>query len=194
MIPNMEAAQTEGHAQAKDEYSYELQVPKERVGVLVGKNGSVKKELEGHTKTKITVTPDGDVTIIGTDALLLYDAREAVLAIGRGFNPEIAQQLLSGDVVMETIEVKEYAGKNKAAEMRILGRVIGSEGKAKREIEHLTGTHISIYEKHVAIIGDVEHATDARRAIEMLLRGAMHATVYRFLEKKRRGWGKVKGF
>ena len=37
-----------------DEYRYELKIPKERVAVLIGKDGSIKKEIEKNTKTKQT--------------------------------------------------------------------------------------------------------------------------------------------
>ncbi|MCX8171787.1 MAG: hypothetical protein N3E47_07525, partial [Candidatus Bathyarchaeota archaeon] len=37
----------------------------------------------------------------------------------------------------------------------------------------------------VAIIGDVEQVNVAREAINMLINGSQHATVYRFLQRKR---------
>ena len=78
-----------------EEFAYELRIPKERVAVLIGKKGEVKRGLEHATKTKITVQSDeGEVNITGKDALLLYLAREIIRAIGRGFNPDVAQVLL----------------------------------------------------------------------------------------------------
>ena len=50
----------------------------------------------------------------------------------------------------------------------------------------LKGVDISIYENYIAIIGDYEESTIAREAIEMLLRGAQHGTVYRYLERAHR--------
>ena len=61
---------------------YELRIPKERVAVLIGKNGEAKKDLEENTKTQIKVdSREGDVFISGKDALGLYTARELVKAI-----------------------------------------------------------------------------------------------------------------
>ena len=37
------------------EYLYELKIPKQRVAVLVGKNGTTKKKIEELTDTKIKV-------------------------------------------------------------------------------------------------------------------------------------------
>lgn len=48
----------------------------------------------------------------------------------------------------------------------------------------MTGTHVSIYGKTVSIIGDMEHLQIAKEAVEMILDGARHKTVYSFLERK----------
>ena len=46
----------------------------------------------------------------------------------------------------------------------------------------MTGTYISVYDNYVAIIGDFESANVAKEAIEMLIQGRQHSTVYKFLE------------
>ena len=77
------------------EYSYEMKIPKDRVAVLIGKSGAIKKQLEENTKSKIKVdSEEGDVFVSGEDAILLFSAREIIKAIGRGFNPEIAMLLM----------------------------------------------------------------------------------------------------
>ena len=170
-----------------EEFSYTLKIPLDRVGVLIGPSGNIKKEIEHSTQTKISIdSKEGEVIITSTDGLHLYEAREVIRAIGRGFNPDIAMHLLKSDYGLEVIDVDDFVGKNKKAHLRLKGRVIGSEGKAKREIEHLTQSSISVYGKTVAIIGHISDVINARRAIESLLEGATHASVYRFLEKKRR--------
>ena len=82
----------------KQEFTYDLRIPKERVAVLIGKKGETKRLIEHETKTKIQVnSEEGTVSLGGEDALLLYLAREIVRAIGRGFNPEVALLLLKQD-------------------------------------------------------------------------------------------------
>ncbi len=170
-----------------EEFSYTLKIPNDRVGVLIGPSGKIKKQLEQSTHSKIIVdSKEGEVTIISTNGLHLYEAREVIRAIARGFNPDTAMLLLKSDYTLEVIMIPEFAGKHKNTMKRLKGRVIGAEGKAKREIEHLTDTSISIYGKTVSIIGSVEDVSAARRALEILLEGATHATVYHFLEKRRR--------
>ena len=134
------------------EYSYELKIPKERVAVLIGKNGEVKKQLEADTATRIKVdSEEGDVFVSGEDAIQLFSVREIIRAIGRGFNPEIAVLLLKQDYLFEIIDIEEFAGTKKQL-LRLKGRVIGTEGKSRRIIEELTETYISVYGKTIRLV------------------------------------------
>lgn len=169
------------------EYSYELKVPKNRVAVIIGKEGSVKKDIEESTKTKLNIdSKEGDVFVSGEDALGLYTAREIIKAIGRGFNPDIAKLLLKSDYILEVVDVSEYVGKSKEAMLRLKGRVIGKEGKSRKLIEELAECNISVFGKTISIIGLPESAANARQAVESLLRGSTHANVYKWLERRRR--------
>lgn len=168
------------------EYSYELKIPEERIAVLIGAEGKTKREIEAATNCKLTISKEGDVEITGEDALLLYTTREIVRAISRGFNPAIALQLLKSDYVLEVIDLSDVAAGKKNVLERLRGRIIGSEGKSRREIEHLSDTSISVYGKTVGIIGEVGQVELAREAVAMLVRGSMHRTVYQFLERKRK--------
>jgi len=168
------------------EYSYELKIPKERVAVLIGKAGEVKKRIETDTNSKLNIdSHEGIVQITGDDTLGLFNAREVVKAIGRGFNPEIAELLIKGDYTFEIISLRDYA-KTKKEMMRIKGRVIGAEGKSRKVIEELTESHICVYGKTIGLIGEPENVAIARRAIESLLSGSQHTNVYKWLEKQRK--------
>lgn len=169
------------------EFNYELKIPKDRVAVLIGTKGTTKKKIEKATKCKLEIdSEEGDVFISGEDALGLFTAREIVRAIGRGFNPDVALLLLKQDYVLELVDLKEFAGKNKNAMVRLKGRVIGDQGRSRRNIEQLTECYVSVTGKTIGIIGEAENAAIARQAVENLLEGSTHANVYRFLEKKRR--------
>jgi len=167
------------------EYSYELKIPKERVAVLIGKQGEVKKQIEELTGTNINIdSREGDCVVSGSDAISLFSVREVIKAISRGFNPDIAKLLLKQDYALEIVSIGEQ-GKNKTHLKRLKGRIIGSEGKSRRTIEELTETSISVYGKTISIIGQAGNVTNARRAVESLLRGSPHSSVYKFLERKR---------
>lgn len=168
------------------EYAYELKIPKNRIAVLIGKNGAVKRQIESATKTKMKVDSDeGDVFLNGEDALGLYSAKEVVSAIGRGFNPDVAQLLLKGDYAFEQMNLSDYV-KTKNDMTRVKGRIIGAEGKCRRLIEELSESYVCVFGKTVGLIGESESVAIARHAIEQLLRGSQHSTVYKWLEKKRR--------
>jgi ribosomal RNA assembly protein len=164
-------------------------IPLERVGVLLGNNGAVKKEIEEKTRTILTIDSNTGSVIIepafpNTTALELMKAQNIVRAIGYGFSSERAFRLLEDDQVLEVIDVRQYVGDKPNHLKRVLGRVIGEEGKARRNLEELTGTYISIYGPYVAIIGDYETANIAKKAIEMLVEGRMHSTVYRYIDRE----------
>jgi ribosomal RNA assembly protein len=168
------------------DYSYELKIPASRVAVLIGKGGETKKKVEESTGMKITVdSKEGDIFLTGEDALGLYTAREIVTAIGRGFNPEIALLLLKPDYAFEQVNLA-HSAKGKNHFIRIKGRVIGAEGKSRRLIEELTECSMSVFGKTICIIGEIHAVAICRKAVEMIIKGSRHATVYRFLEKQRR--------
>lgn len=168
------------------EYALEIKIPKERVAVLIGKNGETKKELEEYTGARIDVdSKEGDVKITGEDSLKMYAAKEVIRAIGRGFNPEISKLLFKPDYVLEVIPLLDFV-KHKGHFERIKGRVIGANGKSRETIENLTGTYISVYGKTVGVLGRAEDVVISMKAVESLLQGSPHANVYKLLEKNRR--------
>ncbi len=167
-----------------------VKIPEERVGVLVGTNGDVKKRLEEKTGTTIDIDSEsGDVTIDDSkaeDPILVLKCADMVKAMGRGFSPEKAMNLLSDDVYFTLIDIRDFVGKEKKHIRRVRGRIIGQRGKTRRLIEELTGVYMSVYGNTIGIIGGRVEMGVAVHAIELLLSGSEHATVYGFLEKKRR--------
>lgn len=168
------------------EFMYLLRIPKDRVAVLIGKNGETKERLELETNTTLNIdSKEGEVEVIGKDALGLYTSREIIQAIGRGFNPDFALLLLKQDFSFEQVNIGDYL-KSKENMQRLRGRVIGTEGKSRKYIEEMTECHITVYGKTIGIIGETESASIARQAIESLLKGSQHNNVYHWLEKKRK--------
>ncbi|MGM5481965.1 MAG: KH domain-containing protein [Nanobdellota archaeon] len=169
-----------------EKYSYELKIPKDRIAVLIGKDGETKSNIEENTNTSIEVdSKEGVAVVRGEDSLTIFTVREIVQAIGRGFNPEIAKQLLKQDYCLELLSINDYV-KHKNNLVRVKGRIIGKNGKSRETIENLTETSIVVYGKSVGVIGRYDHVAIARRAIDSLLMGSPHSHVYKWLEKKRR--------
>lgn len=168
-----------------------VRIPRDRVAVMIGENGATRKMLERRSGLKLDVdTENNEVTIhdevAGSDPLMVLKMQDIVKAIGRGFSPEHATRLFSDDVYLELLDMHDFVGKQKQHVRRMAARVIGAEGKTRRIVQDQTGCDIAIYGHTVGIIGPIENLQDAKQACEMLLRGSEHASVYRFLERKRR--------
>lgn len=167
-----------------------LKIPKERVGVLIGKNGETKKRIEELTQLELEIDSEAGSIVINSydeleDPLMPWKTKSLITAIGRGFNPEIAMKLLDDDIVLEVIKLTEYVGKSKKALSRYKGRIIGREGITRQIILEMTGVDMSVYGKTVSLIGDLETMLIAKEAVEMILHGARHKSVYAFLERKK---------
>jgi len=165
----------------------EVKIASNRVGVLIGKNGSVKKELEERTSTNINIdSKEGSVKLEGENAPLLLRGIEVVHAVNRGFSPERAFMLLEDeDLLLDVIDLSGLTDSPRQLE-RLRGRIIGKEGRSREQIEHMTECEISVFSKTVAIIGLPEQIKIARSAVDMLLQGLPHEMVFSFLERKRR--------
>jgi len=165
-----------------------LRIPTERVGVLIGSGGETKSRLQELTGVVLEVdSRSGEVTVDesgATDPVLSIKVRDLVSAIGRGFSGERAFRLLQDDVYLEVFDIKDFAhSRNRIGQIK--ARLIGTRGKTRRIVEELTSADVSVYGHTVALIGEAFHLAIAREAVEMLLRGSEHNTVYRFLERKR---------
>lgn len=175
-----------------------LKIPRERVGVLIGPEGKTKKHIEEKLSVELQIDSEaGDVIIAlaekADDPSTLFRAKDLVTAIGRGFSPEHAFRLVRDEEAMlDLIDLRSVFGKSDADIKRVQGRIIGMNGKTRQIIEELTDTSVSVYGHTVGIIGTVEQVQIAREAIEMLVKGSMHGTVYRFLQRKRRELKKKK--
>jgi len=172
-----------------------VKIPVERVGVLIGSEGRIKKAVEEKLSVQLRVDgKTGDIEILayqGANPADAFRAQDIVMAIGRGFSPENALSLFNEDLNLRIIDLRELLGRSEADIQRVKGRIIGANGKARKNLEEYTGTKVSVYGHTVAVIGDVEHMEVAREAIDLLIHGSMHKSVYRFLESKKDGLRKV---
>jgi ribosomal RNA assembly protein len=168
-----------------------IRIPKDRIGILVGPDGKTKTYIEGRLKIKLEIdSEDGGITIIlteeQTDPSMLLRAKDLVTAIGRGFAPEVAFRLIRNeDDVFDLIDMRLVFGRSESDIKRIKGRIIGAEGKTRRLIEELTEADVTVYGHTIGIIGNYEEAEAARNAVQMIIDGCEHKTVYKYLQRKR---------
>jgi ribosomal RNA assembly protein len=165
-------------------------IPKDRVGVLVGPGGTVKLTIEEKLFVDLKIDSPSGAVEIGVkpdtpDPSGALQAKDIVLAIGRGFSPERAFRLFNEDTALDIIDLHDFFGKNEAEIRRVDGRIIGREGKTRRILEELTGAAISVSGHTVSIIGGYEAVSMAKDALEKLIKGRQHGTVYKFLRRRR---------
>ena len=149
------------------------------------------KLIEEEFGVKLIIDNDkGEVTIVpgnNTNFDQLMKAKNIIEAISYGFDYNDAQNLRSDDYTLEIIDLRDYVDKDKANHVnRVKARIIGEDGRAKRVLQELTDTNIVIGDKYIAILGFYENVKIAREALEMLIRGRQHATVYRWIQNWRR--------
>jgi ribosomal RNA assembly protein len=167
-----------------------IKIPEARIGVIIGKNGGVKEEIEQKCNVIIEIdSEDGDARVSSCTSPSTisepFKAIEIISAISKGFSPERAYRLLTDDL-LQLIDIRDYAGKSANSIQRIKGRIIGKRGKSRKTIEELTGADISVYGHTIALIGSFQEIKIATEAISMISKGSSHKTAYNMLQGARR--------
>lgn len=150
-----------------------------------------RRKIEDLFNVKLTVDVNQGIVTIepkeNTTIDEIIKAKSVIEAISYGFDIDTALELKNENYILDVIDLRDFIEKSKLSHYtRIKGRIIGEEGKAKKSIEELTGTRIVISDKVIAIIGEYENVKAAREAIEMLIQGRQHSTVYKWLKNWRR--------
>ena len=153
-------------------------IPEERKAVLIGHKGKNKRNIEKRTNTKIKI---GDIVEVSGESLDVYKTIKIIKAIGRGFSPPKALLLLREDYELDIMTLQ---GENENTVHRLMARVIGRSGTARRKIELKTHTCISIYGKTVSVIGNPEDIPVAHEAISALLSGSPHHVAFKLASEE----------
>ena len=157
-----------------------IAIPEERIKILK-KDENWKEQLKKFSDAKIEL--NDDVSVESEDPFQVLRLKEVFKAFGRGFDFDSSLTLLDEEYFLEIMEIKDFAGKSRRRQTVLKGRVIGTEGKIKKTIEKYCDVKIAIYGKTISILGRWNNLQKAKKSIEMVLSGAMHTTVYRFLER-----------
>lgn len=158
-------------------------IPEDRMKILK-RNKKYLDRLRNFSSLDIKINEE--IEIVGEDPLTILRVKDVLKAFGRGFNFDDALNLLDEEYYFETIDIKDYAKKSRDRLITLRGRVIGTKGKTKELIEKSAEVKISIYGKTIGIIGKWDRVVIAKKAIEMILLGSLHSTVYRFLQRQKR--------
>jgi len=168
-----------------------MKIGKQRIAVLIGKNGETKKEIEDILGVKINLDSEsGEYEIKPAfespkyNPLNQFTAQKIINAINRGFNPKKAMKLLDETFDLEIFNLYDLLGKSEKKMKRMKGRIIGRNGEIRKAVERFAESYVSVYGKTVSLIADYENLQIARKAVNMILGGTPHHTVLRFLERK----------
>lgn len=151
--------------------------------ILIENINKLKKAVPAiENKIKIKMSFQKNQVVVKGSELNEYLVEKIIQAVDFGFDVEDALLLKKEDFVLEFIGIKEHTHRKNLREVR--ARLIGTEGKARKTIENLTGAVLVIQGNSVGIIVDSEHLDSAIQAIISLIQGAKHGNVFAYLEKQ----------
>ncbi len=162
-----------------------IKIPKIRVGVVIGKNGETKKELEELTDSKIYVDGEGEIEISNKNAnvVTFYKLENVIKAIGRGFNPEKAKLLLDEYYTLSIINLHELGINTERGAHNRKARVIGAQGSIRGYLEKQLDCFISVQGKTISIIGRLSNIRICHEALMRIINGASIGAVKHYIEK-----------
>jgi ribosomal RNA assembly protein len=165
-----------------------LNIPQERIGVLIGKNGEVKKRIEEKVKVKIQVQQDGAVKVEynADDPEAYFKIRRIADAISSGFSGEDALRLLDENLVLRIIDLRDFSEESSSRMKIIKGRIIGKHGKVWKKVEKLSGAKLALHKYTIGIMGEEESCEIAFKTILKILEGAQFSTAFKYLERQRK--------
>ena len=152
--------------------------------IIVENLRKIKKAVplvESRLKVKIKFGKGGQIFILGEEFnAFLVD--KILRAVDFGFDIEDAMLLRDDNFILEFVNMKEHTRRKNLEDVR--ARMIGTDGKAKRTIEELSGCVIAISGNQVGVIVNADHLDSVIQAIISLVQGAKHGNVFAYLEKQ----------
>ena len=165
-----------------------IRIPMDRIAILIGPQGKTKEDIEKHANIVLEVNSNlGEIKFNDQqidDPLMIFKIENVIRAIGRGFSPEHAMLLFDDENDLVIFDIHDYVSKKPSHVQRLRSRIIGTNGKTRQILEEVTNSNISIYGHTVAVIGSIIEIDITKKAIDKLLSGAKHATVYQYVEKQ----------
>jgi len=139
-----------------------------------------KKIIEETLKVKLSSKEN--IVFIKGDAENEYICLQAIEAIDLGFSIKESLLLKDEEIIFKQINIKSIAKRRDMSQIR--ARIIGTNGRVIDTLESLTDCFFAVHNNTVGIIGNIENMKTALYALENLIAGSKHASVYAYLEKK----------
>lgn len=151
--------------------------------IPINSPNKIKKALRPiGAKIKVKLTLNKNTLIVEGSEFNIYTTEKVIQAIDFGFDVEDALLLRRENFNLEFVNIKEHTHRRNLAEIR--ARLIGTDGKAKRTLENLTGAVLVVQGNMVGIICDAEHVSHIIQGVISLIQGAKHGNVFSYLEKQ----------
>ena len=159
---------------------------KDRIPVFIGKAGSQKRIFEKKFDCSIDVnSKTGEVIFdCGENSVFAFILVNIVHAINYGHSPEKAMLLENESFVIDTIDVKTQV--RDPVRLKVtMGRIIGKDGSTRKVIEEITKCSVSVRDHFVSVIGPYDNTILVHEALDMLIKGASHKSLYGYLERNK---------
>jgi ribosomal RNA assembly protein len=141
-----------------------------------------KEKIEKKLNLKIEIK--GKLVFINGKGEDEYIGIKIMEAINLGFSCNKALKLLDENYILQSFNIKDLTRRKDYDHIK--GRLIGVNGKVLANLRHLTDCEISVRNRSIGIIGDVESINEAIIAIKSLVQGTKHGNVYARLEKEKK--------
>jgi len=132
----------------------------------------------------VRITNQGRNIFIEGPAENEYLTLHVIEAINLGFSFEKALLLKNEETILHILNVKDFTRRNDLE--RVRGRLIGTHGKTKENIENLSNCLISVHDNQVGIIGEIGCIEEAIISMRCLIQGSKQGNIYARLEKKKK--------
>ncbi len=162
----------------------QVQITAERLKALKRESGQITL-VERICRCKVSIDPDGLITISGEDGFGEFVAKNILFAYGRGFEMKHAELLEKDDYYFLSVDIGQLFGSEKRIK-QMKARIIGESGKTKTYIESVSGAKLSVYGDTVSFIGSQMQIEEAKTAVDTLLGGGAHKTAYLKMEAAHR--------
>jgi ribosomal RNA assembly protein len=126
----------------------------------------------------------GEVVVDTEDSLTQFILANVIAAVNMGHSPDSAMRLEDETFVLDTIDVKSYVKDHTRLKV-VMGRIIGKEGSTRKLIEEITKCSVSVKDHYVSVIGPYENTILVHEALDMLIKGASHKSLYSYLERNK---------
>lgn len=138
------------------------------------------KLLEKKLNIELSIK-GGKVTMHSENPIDEYEAFIVLDAINFGFSAKKALLIKEQEMQFRIINIKNFTKKKNLKQVR--ARVIGTKGKTKKTIEHITNCHLVIKDNEIGLIGETESIEELITALTNLIKGSKQSNTYRYLEK-----------